>query len=615
MLNRYPLWKNFFIISVLIISIIYALPNFFGEDPAIQIVGVRGNLANKEILNQIVSILQKEKVDIKSVKLKNDEILICFDNVNLQLNARDILLSNLKENYVIALNLAPLTPHWLKFLGAEPMKLGLDLRGGVHFLISVDIDKILNQLQEYTIDSISNDLRKQKISYSSIRKINNYGIEVRFHDNYECLTSKNHLKSLYNDFFFEIKSSKLIISLKNERFQKARDYALSQNLNIIRNRINQLGIMEPLIQRQGDCIIVELPGIQDTARAKEILSATAMLEFRLVNTDIDNNSFMHNFYIPPNDSEIKYTRDGHSVLLYKKIILTGDHITNAKYDFDDMGNAQVSIILDHIGGSIMSNFTRDHQNKIIATLLVEYKDTGKKNVNGDVILVKDEKIINIAKISSYFSNKFRITGISNPTEARQLSLLLRSGALVAPIKIIQEITIGPALGLQNIKEGIKASLSGLLISMLFLVIYYRKFGIIASFALLANLVLIAGIMSILPGVALTMPGIAGIVLIVAISVDATVLINERIKEELRNGRSVQQAINEGYRGSFSSILDANLTTGITSIILYLVGSGFIKGFAITTIIGILTSMFTSIILTRAFVNLLYGGKKIKKLSI
>ncbi|WMY96108.1 MAG: protein translocase subunit SecD [Arsenophonus sp.] len=614
MLNRYPLWKNFFILSILIISIIYALPNFYGEDPAIQIVGVRGNFANKEILNQIVNILKKEKIDIKSLKLQNHEILICFDNVTSQLNARDILLSILEENYVIALNLAPLTPNWLKFLGAEPMKLGLDLRGGVHFLISVDINKILNQLQEYTIDSISNDLRKQKLSYLSIRKINNYGIEVRFHDNHECLKSRNHLKNLYNDFYFEIKNSRLIILLKNERVQKARDYALSQNLNIIRNRINQLGIMEPLIQRQGDCIIVELPGIQDTARAKEILSATAMLEFRLVNTDIDY-SFMRNFYIPPDDSEIKYTRDGQSVLLYKKIILTGDHITNAKYDFDDMGNVQVSISLDHIGGSIMSNFTRNHQNKLIATLLVEYKDTGKKNANGDTILVKDEKIINIAKISSYFSNKFRITGISNPTEARQLSLLLRSGALVSPIKIVQEITIGPALGLQNIKEGIKASLSGLLISMLFLVIYYRKFGVIASVALLTNLILIVGIMSILPGVSLNMPGIAGIVLIVAISVDATVLINERIKEELRNGRSVQQAINEGYKGSFSSILDANVTTGITSIILYVVGSGFIKGFAITTIIGIVTSMFTSIIFTRAFVNLLYGGKRLKKLSI
>ncbi|WMY95886.1 MAG: protein translocase subunit SecD [Arsenophonus sp.] len=614
MLNRYPLWKNFFIVSILIISVIYALPNFFGEDPAIQIVGVRGNFANEAILNQIVNILQKEKIDIKSVKLQNDEILVCFNNVNSQLNARDILLSSLEENYVIALNLAPLTPNWLKFLGAEPMKLGLDLRGGVHFLISVDINKILNQLQEYTINTISNDLRKQKLSYLSIRKINNYGIEVRFHDDYECLKSRNYLKDLYNDFFFEIKNSRLFILLKNERVTKARNYALSQNLNIIRNRINQLGIMEPLIQRQGDCIIVELPGIQDTARAKEILSATAMLEFRLVNTDI-HHSFMRNFYIPPDDSEIKYTRDGQSVLLYKKIILTGDHITNAKYDFDDMGNVQVNISLDNIGGSIMSNFTRNHQNKLIATLLVEYKDTGKKNAHGNTILVKDEKIINIAKISSYFSNKFRITGISDPTEARQLSLLLRSGALVSPIQIIQEITIGPALGLQNIKEGIKASLSGLLISMLFLVIYYRKFGIIASVALLINLILIVGIMSVLPGVTLTMPGIAGIVLIVAISVDATVLINERIKEELRNGRSVQQAINEGYKGSFSSILDANITTGITSIILYVVGSGFIKGFAITTIIGIVTSMFTSIIFTRACVNLLYGGKRLKKLSI
>ncbi|WMY94960.1 MAG: protein translocase subunit SecD [Arsenophonus sp.] len=613
MLNRYPLWKNFFIVSVCIISIIYALPNLFGEDPAIQIVGVRENFANEAIFNQIVNTLKKEKIKIKSIKLQHDEILICFDNVNLQLNAREILLSQLGNKYIIALNLAPATPNWLKFLSAEPMKLGLDLRGGVHFLISMDINKILNKLQENTMDSISNDLRAQKLPYSSIRKINNYGIEVRFRNSYECLKSRNYLKNIYNDFFFEVTNNKLIALMKNERIDKTRNDVLSQNLKIIRNRVNQLGIMGSLIQRQGDHIVVELPGIQDTARAKRILNATAMLEFRLVNMDA-NNSIMDSFHVP-DDSEIKYTRDGQSVLLYKKIILTGDHIINAKYDFDDIGNVQVNISLDNIGGSIMSNFTRDYQNKLMATLLVEYRDTGQKNTNGDIILVKDEQIINIARISGYFGNKFRITGISNPTEARQLSLLLRSGALVSPIQIIQEITIGPLLGLQNIKEGIKASFSGLLVSMLFVITYYRKFGVIASFALLINLILIVAIMSVLPGVALTMPGIAGIILIVAISVDAIVLINERIKEELKNGLSVQHAINEGYKGSFSSIVDANLTTGITSIILYVVSSGFIKGFAVTTIIGIVTSMFTTMIFTRAIVNLLYGGKRLKKLSI
>lgn len=615
MLNRYPLWKYLMLIAALLIGLLYALPNLYGEDPAVQITGVRGTAANEQTLDQVCNILKKEKIESKSIALESGVILARFNNPDVQLHARETLVAGLGEQYIVALNLAPATPHWLRALGGEPMKLGLDLRGGVHFLMEVDMETALGKLQEQNMDGLRSDLREKGIPYSTIRKIDNYGVEIRFRDDSWRSQAESYLTPRYRDFVFTAGNNNLLTAvMTDERIREARNYAVSQNINIIRNRVNQLGVAEPLVQRQGaDRIVVELPGIQDTARAKEILGATATLEFRLVNVGIDSSAVQRGHI--PGDSEIKYTRDGEPVVLYKRVILTGDHITDSTSDLDEMGSPQVSIGLDSAGGSIMSDFTRDNQDKLMATLFVEYKDSGRKDANGRAILVKDEKVINVARISARFGSKFRITGISNQTEARQLSLLLRAGALIAPIQIVEERTIGPTLGLQNIEQGMKASLAGLLASVLFMVIYYRKFGLIASSALLANLILIMGIMSLLPGATLTMPGIAGIVLTLAVAVDANVLINERIKEELKNGRSIQQAIHEGYKGAFSSILDANLTTVITATILYAVGTGSIKGFAITTAIGIATSMFTAIVGTRAIVNLLYGGKRIKKLSI
>lgn len=401
--------------------------------------------------------------------------------------------------------------------------------------------------------------------------------------------------------------------MSDARLSEAREYAVQQNINILRNRVNQLGVAEPVVQRQGaDRIVVELPGIQDTARAKEILGATATLEFRLVNTNVDQAAAASGRV--PGDSEVKQTREGQPVVLYKRVILTGDHITDSTSSQDEYNQPQVNISLDSAGGNIMSNFTKDNIGKPMATLFVEYKDSGKKDANGRAVLVKQEEVINIANIQSRLGNSFRITGINNPNEARQLSLLLRAGALIAPIQIVEERTIGPTTGMQNIEQGLEACLAGLLVSILFMIIFYKKFGLIATSALIANLILIVGIMSLLPGATLVC-GIAGIVLTLAVAVDANVLINERIKEELSNGRTVQQAIDEGYRGAFSSIFDANITTLIKVIILYAVGTGAIKGFAITTGIGVATSMFTAIVGTRAIVNLLYGGKRVKKLSI
>ncbi|MGO2156600.1 MAG: protein translocase subunit SecD [Serratia proteamaculans] len=615
MLNRYPLWKYLMLIVVILVGLLYALPNLYGEDPAVQITGARGVAASETTLDQVRTVLEKDKIASKSIALENGAILARFSNPDIQLRAREALMAELGDKFVVALNLAPATPTWLAMLGAEPMKLGLDLRGGVHFLMEVDMDTALSKLQEQTMDTLRSELREKGIPYASIRKLDNNGVEVRFRDDVARDQAISYISSRQRDMVLSANGTNTLkASLTDARLSEAREYAVQQNITILRNRVNQLGVAEPLVQRQGsDRIVVELPGIQDTARAKEILGATATLEFRLVNTNADTTAAANGRV--PGDSEVKDTREGQPVVLYKRVILTGDHITDSTSSTDEYNQPQVNISLDSAGGTAMSNFTKDNIGKPMATLFVEYKDSGKKDANGRAVLVKQEEVINVANIQSRLGNSFRITGIGNPNEARQLSLLLRAGALIAPIQIVEERTIGPTLGQQNITQGLEACLWGLVASIVFMVVWYRKFGMIATTALVANLVLIVGVMSLLPGATLTMPGIAGIVLTLAVAVDANVLINERIKEELKNGRSVQQAIHEGYKGAFSSIVDANITTLITAIILYAVGTGSIKGFAITTAIGVATSMFTAIVGTRAIVNLLYGGKRINKLSI
>ncbi|HHK5949806.1 MULTISPECIES: protein translocase subunit SecD [Serratia] len=615
MLNRYPLWKYLMLIVVILVGLLYALPNIYGEDPAVQITGARGVAASETTLDQVRTVLEKDNIASKSIALENGAILARFKDPDVQLRAREALVTELGDKFVVALNLAPATPTWLAMLGAEPMKLGLDLRGGVHFLMEVDMDTALSKLQEQTMDTLRSELREKGIPYASIRKLDNNGVEVRFRDDAARDQAISYIGPRQRDLVLSANGANTMkASLTDARLSEAREYAVQQNITILRNRVNQLGVAEPLVQRQGaDRIVVELPGIQDTARAKEILGATATLEFRLVNTNADATAAANGRV--PGDSEVKYTRDGQPIVLYKRVILTGDHITDSTSSTDEYNQPQVNISLDSAGGTSMSNFTKDNIGKPMATLFVEYKDSGKKDANGRAVLVKQEEVINVANIQSRLGNSFRITGIGNPNEARQLSLLLRAGALIAPIQIVEERTIGPTLGQQNITQGLEACLWGLVASIVFMVVWYRKFGVIATTALVANLVLIVGVMSLLPGATLTMPGIAGIVLTLAVAVDANVLINERIKEELKNGRSVQQAIHEGYKGAFSSIVDANITTLITAVILYAVGTGSIKGFTITTAIGVATSMFTAIVGTRAIVNLLYGGKRINKLSI
>lgn len=618
MLNRYPLWKYLMLVFVILMAFLYALPNLYGEDPAVQITGVKGSSASESTLNQVHDILKKNHLTSQSIKLESGIILVRFKDPDVQMAARDALISGLGDQYVVALNLAPATPGWLRVMGADPMKLGLDLRGGVHFLMEVDMDAILSKLQTQNMDSLRIDLKEKNMPYTRITKQNSaqgYGVEIYFSDNKTRDAAVSYLSSLHRDLLISNDGNNRLKALMTaDRLREVRKYAVAQNMTILRNRVNQIGVSEPLVQRQGaDRIVVELPGIQDTARAKEILGATASLEFHLVNTKVSPEAVEMGRV--PSDTEVKKDRDGRQIALYKNVIMTGAHITDALSGIDEYNRPQVNISLDSSGGAIMSDFTKDNIGKLMASLYVEYKDSGKKDVRGRPVLVKQEEVINAANISSRFGAHFQITGIENQAEARQLALLLRAGALIAPVQIVEERTIGPTLGAQNISQGLDACLAGLAASILFMVLYYRKFGVIASTALLVNLVLIVGVMSLLPGVTLTMPGIAGIVLTLAVAVDANVLINERIKEELKNTRSIQQAIHEGYKGAFSSIIDANITTLITAIILYAVGTGSIKGFAITTMIGVITSMFTAILGTRAIVNALYGGKRINKLSI
>jgi len=602
------------LVVVITLGLLYALPNLYGEDPAIQVSAGRGVKVDNTTLKQVQDALNKEHIDAKSVALDRESLLARFSSTDVQIRAREVISDALGERYVVALNLAPATPAWLETVGGQPMKLGLDLRGGVHFLMEVDVSSALEKLMSQTQESFISTLKEQGIPYSSAKKLDNNVVEFTFPDSASRSRAISYLEPRYRDYaFLNGENNTLQFMMTDNRVREIKDSSVKQNIETLRERVNQLGVAEPIVQRQGaDRIVIQLPGIQDTARAKDIIGATATLEFRMVDTTVDPAAASRGFI--PGSSELKYRINGEPVVLYKNVVLTGDHIIDSRVSRDEMGQTIVSVTLDNEGGRIMGSFTQKNLKKLMATLYVEYKDTGKKDSSGKAILEKQEEVINTATIQSAFGSQFQITGVA-PEEADKLSLLLRSGALIAPIHIVEERTIGPSLGLQNINQGLAACFWGLAITILFMLVVYKFFGIFASLALLVNVVLIVGIMSLLPGATLTMPGIAGIVLTVGMAVDANVLINERIKEELRNGRGVQQAIHEGYNGAFTSIFDANITTLITAVILYAFGTGSIKGFAITLAIGVLTSMFTSIVGTRAIVNLLYGGKRVNKLSI
>ena len=615
MLNRFPLWKNLMVIIITLIGSLYALPNLYGEDPSVQISGTRGQEATTETLAQVNNALASLNISPKATQLENGSILVRLEKDDQQLPAKEKISEVLGDKYSVALNLAPATPTWLTDIGGSPMKRGLDLRGGVRFLMEVDMNTAMQKQQESLQDSLRADFRKDKIQYKAIKKGDNFATIIEFADSSNAdkavrLVKRTHttLEATYNS------PTEVTFALSEAGLSSARDMAIEQNLSILRKRVEELGVSEPTIQRQGaDRIVVELPGVQDTARAKELLGATATLEFRLVNDAINPEAATRG--IVPADSELKYMQDGRPMVLKRKPSLGGEHIIDANSGKDDRGLPQVSIKLDSDGGNQMAEITKSAVGKPMATLYSEFKDSGRRDANGKVILEKHEEVINVATINSRLGNQFQITGINSPAEAQNLAVLLRSGALIAPIVIVEERTVGASLGADNVEKGVEAGMYGLVLTIIFCLVYYKIFGVFASIALTVNMILTMGLMSLI-GATLTMPGIAGIVLAVGMSVDANVLIYERIKEELRNGRSVQQAIHEGYNGAFTSIFDSNLTSVLTSLVLYAEGTGPVKGFAITLALGVMISMFTAITGTRMLVNWVYGGnKRVKKLWI
>ena len=615
MLNRFPLWKNLMIIIIVLIGGLYALPNLYGEDPSVQISGTRGQEVNTETLSQVEHALAGANISPKSTLLENNAILVRLNSDEQQLPAKEKIAEALGDKYSVALNLAPATPSWLTDIGGGPMKRGLDLRGGVRFLMEVDMNTALQKQQDSLQDSLRGEFRREKLQYKSMKKGENFAVEIEFADKDNADKAVRYIKRNHPTLqALPVSENTVNFLLSDQGLAEARDKAIEQNLSILRKRVEELGVSEPTIQRQGaDRIVVELPGIQDTARAKELLGATATLEFRLVNDSVAPDAVARG--IIPANSEVKYNQHGDPVVLLRSPKLGGEHIIDAKAEKGDGGLPQVSITLDSEGGNQMSEITKTFYKKGMATLYREFKDSGRRDENGKVILEKHEEIISVATIQARFSNRFQVSGSMSQAEAQNFAVLLRSGALIAPIVIIEERTIGASLGADNVEKGMTAGMYGLILTIFFCLVYYKVFGVFASLALTVNMVLTIGLMSLI-GATLTMPGIAGIVLAVGMSVDANVLIYERIKEELRNGRSVQQAIYEGYSGAFTSIFDSNLTTVLTALVLYAVGTGPVKGFAITLALGVMISMFTAITGTRMLVNWVYGGnKRVKKLWI
>ena len=611
MINKFPLWKNLLVIAIVLFGIIYSIPNLFGEDPAIQINATKGASVTQGDADRVLAKIKELGITPKSSELKDDQFVVRFNSEEDEFKAREEAQELLGERFIVAMNLLPSTPKILSAIGAEPLKLGLDLRGGVHFLMEIDMDEALAKSSQQYVQDIKSELQKQKIHYSSVTLGDEQVITTAFRTEKERDDAIDYLRTHHNDLIFtsDADGQKFLIKARitENRLAELKTYAVDQNINIIRNRVNELGVAEPLVQRQGsDRIIVELPGIQDTARAKEILGATATLEFRMVDDAGDIESAAKGSVSA--NSEVFQNEEGRPVVLRKKVILTGDHIQDANAGVDEYGRPQVNIKLDGAGGNRMMDETRDNIGKPMATLFIEYKPTKEVGADGKHKFKKVSVVANVATIQSTLGSNFRITGIGNAKEARNLALILRAGALIAPIQIVEERTIGPSLGKQNIESGLLAMELGLALILVFMAIYYRWFGVIADLALIMNLFLLVGMMSIIPGAVMTLPGIAGIVLTLGMAVDANVLIFERIREELEQGRSPQQAIELGFGRAFITIMDSNLTSLITAAVLFCLGTGAVKGFAIVLMIGIASSLFTAITASRALVNVIWGGK-------
>ena len=618
-MNKFSLSQFIIIFVVLVLGFTYALPNLYPTQPSIQVAYTdSGKSADQILLNQIEDTLNETNSYFDSLFLRDNKIVIQFSTLDQQLNAKTILQNKLLDKVIIALNLEPTTPDWLKSLGGRPVKLGLDLSGGVHFLLEVDIDTAEQGRLELLLDTYRKTFKEDrvKIANSSIENLALH-FEFKDKDSYnkalkQFRTDSPGITGIQYIITEKPSSNKAVIEYTDIALREIRDYAVGQNLTTLRNRVNELGVSEPIVQRQGASrIVVELPGVQDPTAAKKIIGKTANLEFRL-----EANSRTS----PLRKEEFNFKENEYSTaFLERAVVVSGDRVTNANTGFDESGFSQVNITLDMQGGRAMQKATSGNIGRKLAVLFVEQKskselvvDENGKNVIEQTSYI-EKNIISLATVQAVLGTSFRITGVGNPQEASELALFLRAGALAAPMKFVEERTVGPSLGKENIELGMRSILIGFTLVVLFMTLYYRVFGIAANISLLLNLVLITGIMSLL-GATLTLPGIAGIVLTVGMAVDANVLIFSRIREELKE-KDPQSAIHDGFSRAFVTIFDANITTLIAALVLYIIGTGPIKGFAVTLSIGIITSMFTAIVCTRAMVNIIYGNKNIKELKI
>ena len=630
---RYPAWKYLLILVVLVVSTLYALPSLYPDEPAVQISGAKaGTQIDQSIIQKAEQILQSENIASHDNSFTNNAALLRLDTSEAQLKAKEALRRGLGDDYVVALNLAPTTPEWLQKIGAKPMKLGLDLRGGVHFLLEVDMDKAISQRMETSAADLRRQLRDNKLKFNSL-SLNNNTITLQFANNADRDAVMDFLRRNGNEYTQQAvataEGSSLRLTYTDVRKQEIQSYAVNQNLTTLRNRINELGVAEALVQTQGsNRVVVELPGVQDTAEAKRVLGRTANLEFRLV-SDL-NDQYIDPYTgqltgpVPPGTEAFAFESldSGRQILLNRSRILTGERVQNASSGFSqDTGGAEVNITLDAAGGKLMADATRNAVGKRMAVLFIENKQrisyvTDENGTQTEVRTPYTESVvINAATIQAVLGSQFRITGLDSPQEASELALMLRAGALAAPMYFVEERVIGPSLGQENIDKGVLSTQIGFILVAIWMVVFFRLFGLIANFALVFNLAMILTVMSWI-GASLTLPGIAGIVITIGMAVDANVLICERIREEIKWGASPKQAIVAGYDRAYNTIFDSNLTTFLVAFILFAIGTGPIKGFAVTLMIGIVCSMFTAITVTRAIVQIIYGKKRnLKKLSI
>lgn len=618
-MNRYPLWKNLLVVAVVLLGFLYAAPNLFGEAPVVQISALRGAPMDEVLVERVSRVLDEAGIGVMASEQEDDHFILRFDSTDVQLRAQDRLAAELGIDYVVALNLVPDAPAWMRAINALPMYLGLDLRGGVHFLMEVDLDAAVTQAEERFVNDMRTVLRDERIRYVSASRTSGGAIELAFRSPEDREAAQRRFRRDFDDLVFETGARGdhilLLARLGPDAVREIQRFAVEQNIITLRNRVNELGVAEPVIQRQGvRNIVVQLPGVQDPARAKEILGATATLEFRMVDQSGDVQAALAGRV--PAGSRLYRERDGTPLLLDRRIIVTGDQITDASSGFDSQsGSPAVYVTLDGGGARRMLQTTRENIGRPMAVVFIERKPQ-TRIVDGEAVRTTRivEEVINVATIRDQFSQRFQITGLDGSTEAHNLALLLRAGALAAPLEIVEERTVGPSLGQDNIDQGFRAVVVGFVLIMVFMTLRYRVFGAVANLALALNLVLLVAVLSILQAT-LTLPGIAGIALTVGMAVDANVLICERIREELRNGNSPQASIVAGYERAWATIIDSNLTTLIVAGALYAFGSGPIRGFAVTLAIGILSSMFTAVVGTRSVINLIYGGRRVQRLSI